>query len=307
MNCDAATKLIPLYYYGELAPDEEDQLDQHVHECAACGTRMEQQQVLAAALDRRKLDLPPLLLEDCRSDLMAAIAGGAARPWPPAKGPWALFLEAMASTFAGFGRLRQPVGALALIALGYAAARYSGAGGAPFSTLPSDNPYANVRSVKAAGDGKVQITYDETRRREVAGRLDDANIQNLLLAGSRDENPAVRLESVGLMKNQTNSTQVLDSLLNALANDDNDGVRLRALDALKPMAGDARVIKTLSQVLQTDANPAVRMQVIDLMVARRDEAVVGALQNLMQRDDNNGVRLKASKVLKDWNASIGTF
>jgi hypothetical protein len=27
----------------------------------------------------------------------------------------------------------------------------------------------------------------------------------------------------------------------------------------------------------------------------------------MQREDNSGVRLKASKVLKDWNASIGTF
>jgi len=34
---------------------------------------------------------------------------------------------------------------------------------------------------------------------------------------------------------------------------------------------------------------------------------VGVLQNLMRREDNNGVRLKASKVLKDLNASIGTF
>jgi hypothetical protein len=96
-------------------------------------------------------------------------------------------------------------------------------------------------------------------------------------------------------------------LLNALAGDPNDGVRLKALEALKPLAGDAQVIKTLSRVLLTDANPAVRMQVIDLMVTRRDDSVVGVLQNLMQREDNNGVRLKASKVLKDWNASIGTF
>jgi hypothetical protein len=27
----------------------------------------------------------------------------------------------------------------------------------------------------------------------------------------------------------------------------------------------------------------------------------------MQREENSAVRLKASKVLKDWNASIGTF
>jgi hypothetical protein len=73
------------------------------------------------------------------------------------------------------------------------------------------------------------------------------------------------------------------------------------------MSGDPRVTKALSQVLLTDANPAVRMQAIDLMVTRRDDSVVGVLQNLMQREDNSGVRLKASKILKDWNASIGTF
>jgi len=39
----------------------------------------------------------------------------------------------------------------------------------------------------------VQITLDETRRREVTGRLEADNIQRLLLAGSRDEDAAVRL------------------------------------------------------------------------------------------------------------------
>jgi hypothetical protein len=282
-------------------------LDQHLHECSTCREEMERQRMLASALDRRQLDVPPLLLEDCRGDLMAAIAGGAPRQVKPAKGPWALFLEAMGFTFAGFGRLRQPLGAMALIALGYVAARYSATGGATPATLPADNVYANVTAVKAGNDGKVQITLDETRRREVTGGLEDPDIQRLLRAGSRDEDAAVRLASVGLIKNRVDSTEALDSLLNALANDPNDGVRLKALDALKPMAADARVSKTLSQVLLTDANPAVRMQVIDLMVNRRDDAAVGVLQNLMQREDNSAVRLKASKVLKDWNASIGTF
>jgi len=307
MNCDSATKLIPLYYYGELEPDDEDQLDQHLHECSACRGEAERQRSLAAALDRRQLDIPPLLLEECRGDLMAAIAGGAPRQVKPARGPWALFLDALRATFAGFGRLRQPLGALALIALGYVAARYSTSGGATLSTLPADNVYANVTAVKAGSDGKVEISFDETRRRQLTGRVDDPAIQRLLAAGSRDENTEVRLASVGLMKNRADSPQAMDSLLNALANDPNDGVRLKALDALKPVASDARVWKTFSQVLATDANPAVRMQVIDLMVNRRDDSAVGALQNLIERDDNSAVRLKASKVLKDWNASIGTF
>jgi HEAT repeats/Putative zinc-finger len=307
MNCDSVTKLIPLYFYGEITPDEEDQVDQHLHECAACATQMEQQRMLASALDQRSLDTPSALLDECRDDLMAAVAGGAPRPVKSAKGPWTLFLEAFGATFAGFGRLRQPVAALLLVLLGYAGARFSGAGGATVTPLASDNVYPTVLSVKSENDGRVRIQLDETRRQEVTGRLEDPNIQRLLLAGSRDENPAVRVESVALMKNRADSPQVLESLLNTLSADPNDGVRLKALDALKPVSGDPRVLKTLSQVLLNDANPAVRMQVIDMMMTRRDDSMVGVLQNLIEREDNSGVRLKASKALKDWNASIGTF
>jgi anti-sigma factor RsiW len=306
MNCDSVQKLIPLYFYGEVTPDEEDQVDQHLHECAVCAAQMEQQRALALAFDRRQAELPAALLDDCRDDLMAAIAGGAPRQVKVTKGPWALFLEAMGATFASFGRVRQPLGALALIALGFLAARFTGASGSTVSNVPTDR-VATVRDVKAENDGTVRIRFDETSQHEVAGRLEDPNIQRLILAGSHDPNAAVRVESVGLLKNRVDSPQVLDSLLNALTGDPNDGVRLRALDAIKPMAGDARVTKALSQVLMTDANPAVRMQAIDLMMTRRDDSMVGVLQNLMQREDNNAVRLKASKVLKDWNASIGTF
>jgi hypothetical protein len=268
---------------------------------------MEQQRTLAAALDRHQVELMPVLLEECREDLIAAIAGGAPRQVRPSKGPWALFLEALGATFSGAGRVWQPVAALLLFVLGFMAARYSGQGNPQVASVPSDNMHYNVRAVNAGADGQVRLTLDETRRREVTGRMEDPNIQQYILAGSRDEDAAVRVESVGLLKSRVDSPQVLDSLLNALAGDPNDGVRLKALDALKPLASDPRVAKTLSQVLLTDANPAVRMHVIDLLAARRDDSMVGVLQNLMQREDNNGVRLKASKVLKDWNASIGTF
>ena len=45
----------------------------------------------------------------------------------------------------------------------------------------------------------------------------------------------------------------------------------------------------------------------DLLVAHRDDSVVGVLQGLVQREGNNSVRLKLEKALKDMNASIGTF
>jgi HEAT repeat protein len=49
------------------------------------------------------------------------------------------------------------------------------------------------------------------------------------------------------------------------------------------------------------------MQAVDLLTLRRDEAMVGVLQNLVQKEDNSYVRSKCTKALKEMNASVGTF
>ena len=88
MTCDSILKLIPLYYYGELTPDEEERVEEHTHACPTCSRQVAQQRTVAAALDQRQMIAAPMLLEDCRSDLLAAIQGGAPRVEPPSKGPW---------------------------------------------------------------------------------------------------------------------------------------------------------------------------------------------------------------------------
>jgi len=42
-------------------------------------------------------------------------------------------------------------------------------------------------------------------------------------------------------------------------------------------------------------------------VAQRDDSMVGVLQGMVQGENNDYVRLKVEKALKDMNASIGTF
>jgi HEAT repeats/Putative zinc-finger len=312
MNCDSVGQLIPLYFYGELNAEEEDQVEQHLHGCAACGREMDRQRALAVAFDNRTAEAPPQLLADCRADLMAAIQGGAPRLPQVRKGPWTLFLEAVGSTLDSVRHVPTPIGALALIALGFFCARFTGAWNAPFAGLsagmtPSDDVFSTVRSVRPDPNGTVQIAFDETRRRTVSGRMDDQAIQKLLLAAAHEDNASVRVVSMDLLKAQPNSNEVRDALLNAVAHDPNDAVRLKALEGLKPLAGDPEVRKTLSQVLLSDNNPAVRYQVVDLLVAHRDDSVIGVLQGLVQREDNHTVRLKLEKALKDMNASIGTF
>ncbi|HUI77837.1 MAG TPA: HEAT repeat domain-containing protein [Bryobacteraceae bacterium] len=311
MTCELVLRAIPLYFYGELSPADEDRVEEHLHTCAACAGEMERQRTLAAALDRNRADVSMSLLEDCRADLMAAIEGGAPRSVPGAgASPWKLFLDAMAHSLAGPGRWQQPAGAVALLAIGFFAARFTGfvSGAAQQASLaPSDQIVHTIRSIQPESSGQVQINFDETQRRTVSGRMDDANIQRLLLAAAREENPAVRVESVDLLKNRPASSEVRSALLNAAAHDPNPGVRLKAVEGLKPLAGDPEIRKTLAQVLLKDDNPAIRMQVVDVLVEHSDDNIVGVLQDLMQKEDNSYVRLKSEKALKAMNASVGTF
>ena len=71
-----------------------------------------------------------------------------------------------------------------------------------------------MRSVQPDNGGRVQIAFDETRRRVVEGRMGDPAIQRLLLAAAHEENSAVRVESVDVLKNRADSSEVRDALLN---------------------------------------------------------------------------------------------
>jgi len=306
MTCDAVRKLIPLCFYGELPAGEEDLVEAHLHECAACAGEMEKMTSLAGALGRRQTEVPASLLEECRADLRAAVEGAAPPAGAPVKGPWTLFLEAMGATLARFPRWRTPLGAVALLAIGFVGARFSGAGRTWWK--PADEAaFATVRSVQADNSGRVQISFDETQRKVISGRTDSPEIQKLLLTAFHQNNPDVRVESIGLLSAETDTAEVRDALLGALDHDPNPGVRLKALDKLKPLAADPEVRKTMARVLQTDDSAAVRMQIVDLLVTRRDDSTVGVLQSVVQREDNRGVRQKLENALKDLNASVGTF
>jgi len=316
MNCESVVKLIPLYFYGELPPEEEEQVEQHLDGCASCTRQAELQRDVAAALDRRVVEPSATLLAECRHDLMRAVYRGEAPAVLPARAtPWTHFRNGFAVLFPSPLRWRTPVGAMALVALGFFSARFtqSGAPG-PLSaaSMAPENVISSVRSVQAgppgAASGEVQIVLDETRRRVVSGQFDDRNIQRLMLAAAHDENnPGVRVESVDILKSHSDSAEVRSLLLNRVAQDPNPGVRLKALDGLQRFTADPEVRKVLAQVLLHDENPGVRIQAVDALTSHTDDNMVGVLQNVVQKEDNGYVRRRCEKALKDMNASIGTF
>ncbi|MGA2137067.1 MAG: HEAT repeat domain-containing protein [Bryobacteraceae bacterium] len=315
MNCESVTKLIPLYFYGELPPEEEDALEQHLYTCAGCARAAESQRELSAALDRRTMLPSAALLAECRHDLMRAVYRDEMPRLKPVEPRTQRFAETFAAWFPSLGAWRMPLGATAMLTLGFAVAKLTTPGPlGPFNiaSLAPENVISAVRSVQPVADGtqsgEVRIVLDETRRRVVSGKLNDNHIQQLMLAAAHDENNAgVRWESVDLLKSQSDSTPVRELLLNRLIEDPNPGVRLKALDGLKQFAADPGVRQVLAQVLLRDDNPGVRIGAVDALTAHADDKMVGVLQSVVQKEDNGYVRRRCEKALKDLNASVGTF
>jgi hypothetical protein len=301
MNCSEARHEIPFYCYGECAAETEERIEAHLAECAECRGELERHRAFLDALDARAEATDGALLASCRADLRARIQSQNTR----GRG----WLERLFEVSRWHISLRIPVGAMALVALGWFAARYAPQrfGGAVEANV-AQPMFSSVRSVEAKGSGSVQIAVDDIRRRVLSGSLDDPHIQALLLSAAREEsNPGVRVESIGILQGNADSEPVRNALLDALRHDPNAGVRLKALEALKPYAGDEQVRHTLADVLLKDDNPGVRVQAIDFLTAHHDDSIVGVLQDVVQKEDNSYVRARCRNLLQQMNASIGTY
>ena len=216
--------------------------------------------------------------------------------------------------------LLRPLGAMALVALGFGLAHLvpamsSGSGIGVMSLGDAGVP--RVRDVKPAADGRVQIVLDETRQRTVSGRVDEQPIRALLLGAAKDpSDPGLRAESVDILISRAQSADIHDALIYAVEHDPNAGVRMKAMEGLKPLVGQPDVRAALEQVLFTDANPGLRTQAIDLLTGAAnasidrnvDREIVGTLQELIERGEQQGyVRERCRSVLKAVNASLETY
>jgi len=209
---------------------------------------------------------------------------------------------------AGWKLALKPLGAVVLVALGFFAARWTAPGLAPAVAPGGEGVISRVRYLQPEPSGALRIVVEETRQRELSGSLADEPIRRLLLAAAREaRDPGLRGETVDILKAQSESADVRRALLATFEQDPNPGVRLKALEGLKAFAAEPDVRSTLVRSLLVDENPGVRIQAIDLLIQRREDALVGVLQELVQRETNNYVRLRCQRALREMNASVGTF
>jgi len=315
MKCTEAAQEIPNYCYGEVSSEMEEAVESHLADCQSCRMELARHRKFLELLDERDAVADAGLLVQCRTDLSRTLRGQIATDAGHSRGwrGWHNAMESLRDLSRVHIPFRIPVGAMALVALGFVAARYTPEKFGGVRAALAAPLFSSVRSVEPNASGQVQIAVDETRRHVVSGTFQDPQIQELLVSGVTDgSNPNVRLQSIRILHDNASgssadSEQVRQALLGALQHDPSPAVRLKALDGLKQFAGDLSVRTALANVLQKDDDANVRVQAIDLLSAHHDDSIVGVLQNVLQKEDNPYVHAQIIQLLEQLRASVGTY
>lgn len=312
-GCDYARQQFALMLYGELSFDEEERVEAHLDTCAECRRALARQKDVHEAVSAAGVTPSPALLSESRAVLNQVLQQNVEqRP-----GNWW-------HQFAGSFRIRfvhpllQPAAALALLATGFFGAKLLPAGGTSgfgeqASLLSSAGlGSSRVHNVATDAAGRVRIDFDQTQQRTLTGQADDQEIRALLVAAAKYAPEAeVRARTVTILSSGAAANEVRQVLVFALANDRSDSVRAVALQSLRPYAQDPAVRNALTQVLLGGGSTRFRTQAVDMLSSHSnvalDREAVGALQELMDHEEDNYVRDQCRRMLEALKASPETY
>ena len=161
----------------------------------------------------------------------------------------------------------------------------------------------------------VQVKYNRLVPEVVQGSLDDPQIRNLLMLGTKlADNNDVHATSVALLAGECIAGHSCDSddassgstggirtaLLASLRNDRSSSVRLQALKGLKPyVAQDEQVRNAVLDSLMYDKSAEVRTQAIALLQpVQADSSVRQVLRTVSYEDANPAIRNASFQALQ---------
>ena len=301
MKCEWVRENITLQVYGELADDARHELEQHVARCADCAAELKAEQDFHALLSQERAAEPtPNLLTASRMRLQEALeTAEQGRFWHRLAFDPANWLRQVRFS---------PALASAILILGFA-----GGLGTSYKVFvhplpatiatpaPAEASITGIRSItQEPGTNQIAIKYDTVSTLETQGSLNDQRIQQLLLFAARNNyNSGVRMDSVDLLTQKPDVSQVRDALIYALRYDTNPGVRLKALDGLGGFVkDDVRVRDVVLEALVNDANPGVRTEALRLIEpVKADGSVRGVLMTLAAKDQSQYIKSQARTML----------
>lgn len=310
MNCHDVQASLSLYLYGELDFAREELLENHLAECAFCQLTLAREKQWHT-LTNAQVQEPPLdLLAECRQQLRPALASQVAHPSShQAWWRWSNPFDISATRWSA-----QIALASMLLFIGFASARWLDRGSpqTAVNQMSLLNPAsAHIRDIQADGTGLVRIVLDQEG--EITGRIGDANVRSLLLAGTRQPDPSVRFYSFEILTQQAGPQAAKDLrevVFYSVRNDPNPAVRLQAIAGLRHFSGDPAALETLKFVLEHDDNPGVRTQAINLLApVDSGIAVTPAMAQVIadvmrSAPEDEYVRARCSQALREANLPL---
>ena len=304
-ECSRYERLLPLLPYGELSPEEQKSVEEHVARCQRCAVQLEElTAVLRLADGASRYQPSDVLLARSRARVQVRLR----QPRPPGR------LASARRWLEGVHFVRpQLAGAVALLFAGFLAGHYSWPLGVPPSygpgqpatfsgeTLPLPGVDAEITSIRFSPEtGVVQIRYVTRAPVTLRGRPQDAAIRQVLARALRQEDPALRLRAARALSFQPSLDQeVIDALLQALKTDTTLGVRLKVIKALRQISSLPRVRDALIWTMLHDESAVVRMETIDALSSVEEPAGLEPIfQRSARRDTDVAVRVRAQRAIR---------
>lgn len=312
MNCEGARDGLILAAYGELPEEDAAGLEQHLETCEDCIRDLAGMRHLDEMMAWNPVaEPPPNLLAQSRMRLDEALDG------IPRHG---FFLQLGRNWAVWLSHLRgAPALATLLVGVGFLAGNFTyryqiaHAPKVPSLVLMSNTVGGGIASVSAVaqmpGD-MVQVSYSRVVPEVAQGSLDDPQIRQLLMVGTRAAaTNGVRVDSVALLADEcrvghgclgeTDGSGIRAALLTSLRTDKSPGVRLKALEGLQTyVSQDERVRDAVAQALLTDANATVRTKAIAMLEpVQSDTSVRQVLRTVSTSDENPYIRTVSTQAL----------
>lgn len=318
MNCEGARDSIILAAYGELPDHDAIGLEQHLVACPACLEELETLRRMDEMVALYPLTEPdPNLLAHSRMRLDEALDA------LPQHG---LFTRLQANAFAWLGHLKgAPALATLLVGVGFLGGNFTyryQVAHAPVKRPPliiqdqTGGGVSTVSAVTALPNDLVQVNYNRVVPEMAQGSLDDPQIRQLLMVGTKAATTnGVRVDSVALLANECrighacqvepDGTGIQGALLTSLRTDKSPGVRLKALEGLQPyVTQDPKVRDAVLEALLNDSSASVRTRAISLLEpVQSDSSVRQVLRTVSTTDDNPYIRTVSTQALQG-SASI---
>lgn len=315
MNCENAQQNIVLAQYGELPDELQHQLEQHLGLCEECRREWNAMLALGEELALNPVIEPsPNMLTASRMRLDEAL---------DAMPPRSVAQRVFGNAFRWLGYVQgAPALTVLLIGVGFLGgniiARYQAAHAPQMPklvyTATSQGPIASVAGIEQTPNPAiVKVKYNRLVPETVQGSLDDPQIRQLLMLGTKlAANNDVQANSVKLLADEclaghscsgqgaAGSPDIRGALLASLHMDKSAQVRLKALQGLQPyVAQDENVRNAVLDTLMNDQSADVRSEAISLLEpVQADSSVRHVLRSVSTQDSNAAIRNASFQALQ---------